>query len=168
MEAVFDHIRDNVVVYGVVSVLLIPVLYAFRQFTGPFLFHTLETIIYAIVFHLVFAGAVRFLSYFKNATSIDRAYGGDVDLVGYTTPLQDFWKQELYYPRWLFYVEVAALLGIIGIVVYFRPMSMKGVNRYKGKDAEDAKRPARYAKGKPTRGQMRRTTQYSRGTGRRR
>lgn len=143
MEIVIAHVQDNAFMYALGALVAIPIIYATRQYSVPILFHTFETIIYMTIFHVVFAGMVRAASWFRNETTMDRAFEETArnDVV-WTTPVTRFWDRALYEPANLFYAECVVACVIVFIVVYFRPMKTPTKNKYKGKAAPGAKKKA--------------------------
>lgn len=147
MEAVLQHLRDNMIAYGVGTVCIVPVLYIFRRYTAPVIFHSIEYVIYVGVMHTVMAGVVRFFGYFKDQTAMERAFGQEVPDSGFTTPFMEFWKREMYSPTWLFYLEISLAAAILFIVLKYRPVNFKSKNRYRGKQGPAGKKKKATAAG---------------------
>lgn len=141
MDAAITHVQENPVAYGVILACLFPLLYITRRWTGPIFFHGVEIVLYSAIFHLTFAGAVRFLAWFREASEF-RYWETDVNATRMTTPIANFWMKDQYSPEILFYIECVAFAIIVFIVVYFRPMNLGAKNRYKSKIDGDRKRPA--------------------------
>lgn len=149
MEGVFEHLRQNLAVYAVVSVCIIPVLYIFRKHTVPVIFHGLEVLIYSVLAHLAFYGMVQFTWWFKSQSAMQL----DANAQPYTTPLTAFWVKDLYSPEALYYVEVGMFFLIIFVVAYFRPLKMGVKNQYKGKQGPPPPKKKSAYNRRPARGQ---------------
>lgn len=127
-------------IYVVAVVVVVPLLYAFRRWTFPVIFHSVEGVFYFVCVHMVIAGMVRFFQYFKSETEMENALGPGEQALAMTTPVNiNFWQKDLYNPEWLFYFEIAVILGIAYVVLKLRPVNYKRKNRYKGKKAQGAK-----------------------------
>jgi nitrate reductase NapE component len=127
MEGFATHIQDNWIAYAILVVCLVPVLYVFRDYTRPLIFHSFEVAIYMAIFHVVFHGGVRMAAWFRYESSFDKSI-----TVDWTTPLiVGFWRQELYNPLWLYWAELAVLGLFIFIVWRFRPMKLGDRNTYR-------------------------------------
>lgn len=135
MEFVLEHLREHMAVYIASGVIILPLLYAFREYTGPVLFHGLETAIYLTVFHVGFHYLISVFSWFRDQTEMN-ALGETGAKAAMTTPMQEFWLREAYSPSWLFWVEIAVVLLVLYIVVIIRPVRMKKKNKYEGKDKQ--------------------------------
>ena len=132
MEAVVQHVTNNVVGYAALAAFLVPFLIIFRRHVWPLVFHTCEVIVYSVVFHVVFGGIVRFLAWFRDASSFEHYdTTGVVNQLSFTTPMTNFWIKELYVPQGLYFFELAAFAAIVFIVIWFRPLGTQ--NYYRGK-----------------------------------
>lgn len=135
MESVLEHLREHMALYIISGVVIVPLLYAFRQYTAPILFHGLETAIYLTVFHVGFHYLIGVFSWFRTQTEMN-ALGETGAKVPMTTPLQEFWLRDAYNPSWLLWVEVGVVVIVLYIVVVIRPVRMKKKNKYQGKDKQ--------------------------------
>lgn len=134
MDAVLEHLQEHMAIYIVAAVVVLPLTYAFRQWTFPVIFHGLEGAFYFVCLHLVLGGMVRFFQYFKSETEMESALGTAGARAPFTTPMNlDLWQRELYEPEWLFYVEIGLILAIAYVVLRMRPVNYKRKNRYTGK-----------------------------------
>lgn len=154
MDAILAHIQDNLTAYIIGAVFILPVLIAFRQYTGPVIFRTLEGCTYFAMFHLCVAGLTRFAWYFKSSSQFENNAAAEEAMTPFTTPVNlQFYQKELYSPQWIYWVEVAAILGVIYIVVVLRPVSISQKNKYKGKTNQaGARGRARSGQKRPARG----------------
>ncbi|MBI5091565.1 MAG: hypothetical protein HZB26_03875 [Candidatus Hydrogenedentes bacterium] len=60
---------------------------------------------------------------------------------GWETPLTEFWRQQAYFPQWIFYVEMVLFVVIVVLVVRNRPHRFKNLReRMKDTDAKNKKR----------------------------
>lgn len=139
MESVLEHLREHMVLYAVTGVIGLPLLYLFRQYTGPILFHGLETAIYLTVFHVGFHYLISVFSWFRDQTEMD-ALGETGKQAAFSTPLQEFWVRDAYSPSWLFWAEVGVVVLVLYVVIVIRPVRMKKKNKYQGKESEKKKR----------------------------
>lgn len=135
MESVLEHLREHMALYIASGVIVLPLLYAFRTYTGPVLFHSLETAIYLTVFHVGFHYLINVFSWFRDQTEMD-ALGNTGQKPPLVSPLQEFWIRDAYNPSWLFWFEVVVVLAILYVVVVVRPVRMRKKNAYKGKEQE--------------------------------
>lgn len=127
MEGFTTHIQDNWIAYAILIVCLVPVLYVFRDYTRPFIFHGFEVAIYMAIFHVVFHFGVGIAAWFRYESSFDKSI-----TVDWNTPLAvGFWQRELYVPQGLFWAEVVVLFLFIFIVWRFRPMKLGDKNTYR-------------------------------------
>ena len=140
MDAIIQHLQEHMAIYVVAVVVVLPLLYAFRYWTFPVIFHAVEGVFYFACVHMVIAGLVRFFQYFKSQTEMENALGPGEAQAAFTTPVNfNFWQKDLYNPEWLFFLEIAAILGIAYVVLKLRPVNYKRKNRYQGKKAQGAK-----------------------------
>lgn len=123
LDAIVQHVQANLAVYGVAVAVVVPVIFIFRKYTIPFLYHTAEYVIYFGVFHMLFAGLTRAFSWFRVETAF-KNYDGSIskDFHPYTTPVNlDFWKIDQYSPHWLFWFEVSVAAMLLYVVIVVRP-----------------------------------------------
>lgn len=124
MEAIQQHFQENLKYYIVIAVVVLPPLLYFRRYSLPFIAYVIEYCVYCVIMHvgmhvITYAGA-----WFKDQTTMKRARGlADQDYnPGWTTPWFEFWKRELYEPRWIFYVEIAFVVLIAILMWRYRPL----------------------------------------------
>ncbi len=132
MDALIQNLQQNIVMYAILVVAITPILYVFRKWTGPFLFHTFEGVVYASIVHLILSAMLYLFGGFKNATNMDAA--GPQGAVNWKTPLFTPWERELYNPSWIFWVNAVAWIFIIYLVIFVRPAHRK--NKYHGKEGK--------------------------------
>jgi hypothetical protein len=129
-----EQIQQNGAIIAVVALVGIPLIYTFRKYTYPAIFHTAEYSIYFAVVHLIVAGLTRAGAYFALETKF-KNYNGTIKdtYVEYTTPWVQFWDKTLYAPQGLFYFECVMALILLYVVIFIRPMRIKSNNAYKKK-----------------------------------
>ncbi|MDZ4859784.1 MAG: hypothetical protein SGI88_12455 [Candidatus Hydrogenedentes bacterium] len=121
MDSVIVFLHENAVQCGVVAAIIIPLLYATRRWTwGPIQWF-LELIIYFGIFHTVTHFAVMLTDWFQFESQMKMLVDEKVRM-NYETPLSTPWLMDQYNPQWLFYVELAAVVLIIGAMFRYRPM----------------------------------------------
>ena len=121
MELVLAHIQEHAAQYGVVAAIVVPLLYFTRRWTwGPIQWF-LELIIYFGIFHTILHYAVALTDWFQFESQMKMLVDQKVRM-GYETPLTTPWMMEVYNPKWLFYVEIAAVVLIIMAMFRYRPM----------------------------------------------
>lgn len=160
MEAVYEHVQENMVGYIVLAVVLLAVTVAFRKYTLPAIFYTIETSIYIVVFHTVFTGMVRFASWFRSQTEIRSTRATASQYTGeFFTPMKEFWRKDLYSPEWLYYFEIAVIVAIIIIVIRYRPTAFGRKNKYRStQNVPGGKKPSTSTYGSRTGTQFPRQT----------
>lgn len=134
LDTIIQHIEENLAIYVVAVVIVAPLLYLFRKQTVPIIYHSIEFAIYCGVFHFLLGGMLRVGSWFRLETAFKNVDGStSKEFTAFTTPLNwHFWEKELYQPHAVFYVEIAAALMILYVVVFIRPTRYKR-NIYKGR-----------------------------------
>lgn len=126
MDPIVQHVQENLAMYAVIGVVLLPVAYVFRKQVVPFLYHTAEFLVYCALTHALLGGFTRAASWFREQTTFQNAIEAKRGPTNWTTPLNfDLWQKELYNPQWLFYVEIALALGLLYVVVAIRPIRHK-------------------------------------------
>lgn len=122
MITLFEHARDNVALYVIVALVVLPVSIYYRRQCAPVLYHFVEYCVYVGCMHILFGGIVRVAGWYKTETSMV-ALGPDKPFI---TPLWDqFWIKGLYRPEALFYVELGLAFLLAYVVVVIRPVRMK-------------------------------------------
>lgn len=141
MDVAIQHIQAHLAIYVTGAAVLLPLLYAFRYWTFPVIFHAIELTLYLSLFHVVTGGLVRFFQYFKSQTQMENALGPGAQEAAWTTPINlNFWQKDLYEPIGLFYFEIGAAVFLLFLVYKFRPVKYNRKNRYKGKEEGDYKK----------------------------
>lgn len=140
---------------------LLVVLYVGRKYTWPYIALMLEIAVFSVGTHLFFYVLLIITTWFRSATSVRFLEDGSVaKRTDLQVPLYEVWKQDLYNPGAMFYIEIATFLFIVYVVLWFRPMSLDRRNTYRGKVPQGGKkkkalifagsnlsqRPARFAK----------------------
>lgn len=150
MEAVIQHFQENLTAYIAFTVCMLPVLYISRKYSGPVIFHVAEMALYAVVFHMSFAGLVSFFSWFRDSSSF-KNYDTSGALITdtFAVPVKEFWLKELYAPTGLYYFELAVLAVIAFVVVYYRPLGFGQKNHYKGADGGQGSKASQGKYGRP-------------------
>jgi len=122
IEAIQANMTEVLIGVGVA----LPILILTRKWSVQLLQFLLEVIVYSGIMHLLVAGVVRLIVWFKGAsTGKAGAYGTREPPPAWTTPLVDFWSYELYNPRWILYLEIAFVLLFVFIVWRYRPMQIQ-------------------------------------------
>lgn len=133
MDAILTHIQDNMAAYIVAAAVILPILIAFRKYTGPVIFRIIEGCTYFAGVHLLIGGFTRFAWYFKSSSQMQNNIAQEA-VKPFTTPFSfEFYQKELYNPQWVFWLEVASIFGILYIITVLRPVSISQKNTYKGK-----------------------------------
>lgn len=140
MNALIEHVQQNLAIYAVGGTAFLVVFYIFRAKLVPIFYHFVEYLIYCVSTHFVLGGVVRLLSWFRAETSF-QAVGDRETHSSFTTPLSmDFWRMELYAPQWVFFLEIAIAIGFLYVVMVIRPTRFKH-NPYREKNRkQDEKR----------------------------
>jgi hypothetical protein len=136
MEAVIAHLQERWKAYLVVFIILLPAMYACRKQLWPAILWAIESVIYIGCLHVVIHYLVAILRWFKGEATFHAINEEKVD-TGWNTPLLEFWKQDQYFPQWIYYVEIAFFLAIVVLVVRNRPHRYKNMReRMKETDAK--------------------------------
>lgn len=125
---VVEHVGAHQTVYTVVGVLfvaLLPLIYLTRRWTGPIILYTVETICYLYGMHVGVGVVTRAAAWFKESSSMDRAFSREKEAVEWTTPWLRFWEQEAYFPPNIFWIEVVFAVLIIFAVWRYRPLRVR-------------------------------------------
>ena len=143
MEPVLEHLREFYRIYLFAAAVAVPLIVIFRRYTVPAITYAVEFAIYSGIMHVVVAGVVRVAGWFKAESSMKRAFGpaGQDTRTGWTTPLLEFWKRDLYHPQWLIYLEVLFLVGILALMWHYKPLRPQK----KGTKPPPPKKPAEFA-----------------------
>lgn len=150
-----NHIEHNWKIYAGILAVMIPVIIVTRKWSLPFIFYTIETLIYLVIMHVVTHMFVILVVWFKVNTSMRalREDGTPAEVPDWATPLYDFWNLEGYIPQWIAYVEMAFAIAIILLVIWFRPPVLGPVKTKRAKKRQQMqnaireeleKRKARY------------------------
>lgn len=132
MTAIIDHVGEYWPAYLIVIGCLVPLIIIFRKYAVPVLKYVFELLIYAGLLHGLLHLVVRLAAWFKVQSSFERAFGQQVS-VDWEIPLNNFWRPEMYEPRWLLYLELAIYAVIVYLVIKFRPMKRQKVKPRKPK-----------------------------------
>ncbi|MCC6145773.1 MAG: hypothetical protein IT368_18355 [Candidatus Hydrogenedentes bacterium] len=125
MQVVLDHLREHYAVYVVIVIALLPIIYVTRRYSVPAILYTVEYIIYLALMHFFLGALVRVAAWFKDQSSMDRAFGRENTVVVWETPWLEFWKREAYTPGWLFWMEVSFAVIILVLMWKIRPMRVR-------------------------------------------
>jgi hypothetical protein len=126
IQDILTHLQTNAIAYVVVGVCLLPILYIFRRWSVPTILYTLEITIYWSLMHAVMGALVRFAAWFKDQSSMKRAFDTrDFVPPDWTTPWLEPWKLEGYEPRWVAYLEIIFAVLILAAVLRYRPMRIQ-------------------------------------------
>ncbi|PCJ56048.1 MAG: hypothetical protein COA73_12925 [Candidatus Hydrogenedentota bacterium] len=130
MNPIIEHLQNNMAVYIVAALAILPPFFYFRKYTFPTLYHTIEYVFYCGIVHYFFGGLMRVFTWFRGETAF-KNYDGSIDsgYTGYNTPLGfNFWDKAQYSPVGLFYAEIVFALIILYVVIFLRPTSYRKRN----------------------------------------
>jgi len=135
MQSIMEQIQEYGVIIAIVALVVIPLIYTFRKYTYPLLYHTAEYLVYCAIVHVVIGGLLRFFSYFHEETKFKNFNGTMKDgWVPYSNPVNlQFWDKSLYTPEWFFYFECVLAVGLLYVVIFIRPTRFKSNNAYQQK-----------------------------------
>ncbi|MFP4501642.1 MAG: hypothetical protein ACLFTT_11630 [Candidatus Hydrogenedentota bacterium] len=160
MDMVLEHVSEHQTYYivaAIVFVAVLPLIYLTRRWSVPLIQYTIETIVYVISMHFAVGLVVRVAAWFKDQSSMKRAFGTRQEEVPeWTNPWLVFWDREAYNPDWLFWFELVAVVLIVFLVWRYRPMRVR--RRPQKKPSVMAKKTYAYTQQTPS---------PRRGTGRR-
>ena len=114
-----EHVQQNVVAYGVGLAILIPAAIFARKYLISYLWWPMEFLAYVAGFHFLVKAIVFCAGWFKVST---RMYWEARTPTGWSTPLYEIWKRDLYNPQWLFYFEITVFVLILFFMIRYRPM----------------------------------------------
>ena len=144
MEPIITFAMENLGFAAIVGILLILIIAVNQKKMMPFVYHSVECVVYFLAFHYLFWLGVSVANWYANETNPTEGFG-------FKTPggllSQNFADKALYTPVSLFYFEVAMAVLILYLVIVIRPTSYSGKNKYKG-DSERGMEP-RKGRGAP-------------------
>ncbi len=126
MDALIQHLSENWVAYVVILACAFPILWVFRKYTFPFIFWTIEWIIYCGLFHTAVHLLVRLVGWFHYNTQMEMLEENRVHM-DWATPLVEFWNREAYRPAWLFWMELVVAILFLMAMIRYRPMAVQKV-----------------------------------------
>jgi hypothetical protein len=135
LDQLIAHFQENWQIYAGVFICALPIIYLTRRISVQIILWSAEVAIYGAILHIVVAGIVRMANWFKTESQMAWREEERVD-PGWSTPLIEFWRTELYSPGWVFYFEVVAVIFFFYMVSRLRP-----VRPQKPKLAPPPKRP---------------------------
>ena len=149
MDGLTEHLQEYWKGYVVLTVCLVPILYLLRKRLLPFGMWSGESVAYMACIHLVLLGIMHTAAWFKQNT---RMYWEDKVKPDWHMPLFQIWKYEEFKPRWIFYLELAAAIGIISYMILYRPIRIQklGEKREKLRKGVAPKARPAGARGKKT------------------
>lgn len=125
-QAILVHFQENYVAYLVIGVCALPLLYFSRKYSVPVILYTVEVIIYWGLIHLAMGTLVRFAAWFKDQSSMKRAFDTkDFVPPAWTTPWLEPWNREAYEPGWVFYLELLMAMATLYAVWRYRPLRIQ-------------------------------------------
>jgi len=142
---ILDHFKENLTVYAIIGVFMVPIIIFTRKWSLPLIFYTIETLIYITAMHIIVHLFVILVVWFKVNTSMKmlRENGIPADVPDWKTPLYDFWNSTAYSPHWIVYVEVAFVVIIALLVIRFRPPALGPVKSRRAKKQKKEQSTAR-------------------------
>lgn len=126
MNAILDYARSHWAGCAFAAVLVLVALYWCRRYTIPALLLAVEFAVYCAVIHVVLHGVVRVAAWFKYESQM-KFLVEEKEQVPWQTPLTRFWDTKGYDPAWMFYIELALLVGVIILMLRYRPMRIQKV-----------------------------------------
>jgi hypothetical protein len=106
--------------YAAMALCLIPLLYLGRRFVVPVILYIGEMIAYSVIMHTILHYLVAVCVWFKSSSRM--YWHRDEPAPPWSTPWAEFWRPENYNPAALYWIEVTAVVIIIGCVIRYRPM----------------------------------------------
>lgn len=142
MSDLISNVQEHAAILVVLAIVLLPILYAFRRYTGPFFMYVGELIAYSLVFHTIVHGIVRLFAWFRKESAFRDGFGNPIDEISpLRTPfLNNFWDRALYAPTWLFYFELVCVAAIFYVVIFLRPTRFGRSHRQRTKRRETRKK----------------------------
>jgi len=122
MEPILAHLHAHWPQYAVIAAIVFPTVYLTRKWTLPVIQWTFELCLYAAAFHVILHYIVQVAEWFQFESQMKMLKDQRVH-AGWQTPLLHFWKQELYVPSWVFWLEVVFVFIAIYLMVRLRPMA---------------------------------------------
>jgi len=102
----------------------------FRRQTGPIFLGIISFFMYMVPAHFVLFCLVKLSGWFKDASSMKRAFEGDGDYnPGWTLPLLRVWDRTEFTPAWLFHFEV--FLALVAVVIVWKYQPLRQYDRKK-------------------------------------
>jgi hypothetical protein len=124
-EPIILHVQEYGIAYFGIALVILPLLVVFRKYTLPFIYHSVEYILYCAVAHVMIGGLVRAFSWFRSETTF-KSFDDSAPVASFKTPIaQGFWQKELYNPEWLFWFEVGVAALLLYVVIFVRPVKFK-------------------------------------------
>ena len=121
MTDFFTHLTNQWPMYAVGAVFLIPLIYFTRKFSVPLILWIIEVCLYITALHLFIFGLLKATVWFKGSTQM--AWKEEEKVVTtWTVPLDRFWDRQLYDPSWVFWFEMVVLVGMIAVILRYRPI----------------------------------------------
>ncbi len=140
---VLEHFREYAVYYAAGVIVMTPLIYVTRRWSVPIIFYGVEIIIYLALMHAAVGTLTRAAAWFKDQSSMKRAFDVRVKGPDWTTPWLRFWDADLYVPHGLLYVEIGAAVVIVFLVWRLRPLRVKRRQPPPSKKAEQYLRSRR-------------------------
>ena len=160
MDQVLEHLKEYYIAYALVAICLFPILYLTRRYSAPIIQYTIEIVLYLLCIHVALWLLVVVTKWFKEQSTMRvLADGSPEPPPDWRIPLLEFWDREQFAPAWLFWVEIAAVVIVVGLVWRYRPLRIQKQRkwRFSEKNAKKAggtamSRPGGKGKGMPGRG----------------
>ncbi len=126
IQPVLAHLQQHAMAYGAGAVVVLILVYLTRRWSRSIIFYADELSIYLGVMHALVGGIVRLAAWFKDQSSMKRAFDlKDLAPPDWTTPLLTFWDTQGYKPFWILYVEITFALVILYLMYRFRPIRIQ-------------------------------------------
>ncbi|MCC6695617.1 MAG: hypothetical protein IT365_08300 [Candidatus Hydrogenedentes bacterium] len=121
MEPILQHLQANWAAYALCAAIILPLVYVTRKWSLPILQWFVELCIYGAIFHVILHYIVAVAEWFQFESQMKMLKDERVR-EGWQTPLVEFWKQELYKPGWILWLEVVFMVVILYLMYRLRPM----------------------------------------------
>lgn len=129
MTSVLDLIQSNWKIILLVLLCILPFALIFRKKTVPMIMYIIEYAVYLCIIHAVMYFVVSLGSWFHEESQF-RALsepGQRAATGAWKVPTYEVWKQALYNPQWLMYVEIGFFIVALLLMFKFRPMKLQKV-----------------------------------------
>ena len=117
-----SHFQQYFKIYIGVFIVLLPFAILFRRWSIPLILYFIELSVYLSIMHVVLRAFLHIAAWFKDQSSMNKAFGTTDENPGWTTPLFEVWDRNAYYPKWILFVEIGFLIVVVLIMYRIRPL----------------------------------------------